>query len=96
MDFNTQLLRALKTGRVVLGPVMTEKCINEGKARMIVVAGNCPATIKTKVSKNKNPFIHTFDGSSMALGNVCRKPFSVSTLAIINPGESDILSFLRA
>jgi len=75
---------------------MTEKCITEGTARMIVVAGNCPANIKTKIARNKNAFIHTFNGSSMALGNVCRKPFSVSTLAIINPGESDILSFMRA
>ena len=96
MDFNTSLLRALKTGSVVLGPVRTERCINEGKARMIVVAGNCPASIKTKISKNKNQIVHTFEGSSTALGNVCRKPFSVSTLAIVNPGESDILSFMRA
>jgi large subunit ribosomal protein L30e len=95
MDFNTSLLRALKTGSVVLGPVRTEKCINEGRARMIIIAGNCPATFKTKITRNNNPSIHTFEGSSSALGNVCGKPFSVSTLAIINPGESDILSFMR-
>ena len=95
MDFNTQLFRALKTGSVVLGPVMTEKCIKEGTARMIVVAGNCPSTIKTKISKGRNPFIHIFEGSSRALGNVCGKPFSVSTLAIVHPGESDILSLIR-
>ncbi len=96
MDFNSSLSRALKTGRVVLGPVGTAKCINEGNAQMIVVAANCPANFKTKITKNKNSFIHTFEGSSTALGNVCGKPFSVSTLAIINPGESDILSFMRA
>jgi large subunit ribosomal protein L30e len=96
MDFNTSLLRALKTGSVVLGPVRTEKCINEGRARMIIVAGNCPAKVRTKIARNKNPCIHTFEGSSTALGNVCGKPFSVSTLAIVNPGESDILSFMRA
>jgi large subunit ribosomal protein L30e len=96
MDFNSQLLRALKTGSVVLGPVKTEKCISEGTARMIVVASNCPANLKTKIAKSKSLFIHTFEGSSSSLGNVCRKPFSVSTLAIINPGESDILSVMRA
>ena len=95
MDFNTQLLRAVKTGNVVLGPVMTERCLREGTARMIVVASNCPATIKSKITRNKNQLVHSFDGSGMALGNVCRKPFSVSTLAIINPGESDILSVMR-
>ncbi|MCK9632527.1 MAG: ribosomal L7Ae/L30e/S12e/Gadd45 family protein [Methanoregula sp.] len=63
---------------------------------MIVIAGNCPADIKTKITKNKNPFIHTFKGSSAVLGNVCGKPFFVSTLAIVNPGESDIRSLMRA
>jgi large subunit ribosomal protein L30e len=95
MDFNTSLLPALKTGSIVLGPAMTEKCINEGTARMIIVARNCPTSIRTKISRNKNAFIHTFEGSSLALGIVCGKLFSVSTLAIINPGESAILSFMR-
>jgi len=96
MDFNSSLVRALKTGRVVLGPVKTEKCVKEGIARMIIVAGNCPATSRTKIARSKNPLIHTFEGSSTELGGVCGKPFSVSTLAIINPGESNILSFMRA
>lgn len=95
MDFNTSLLRALKTGNVVIGPIKTEKCIKEGKARMIIVAGNCPTAFKTKITRNENPFIHTFGGSSATLGNVCGKPFAVSTLAIINPGESDIMSLMR-
>ena len=92
MDFNTSLLRTIKTGSVVLGPVRTEKCINEGRARMIIVAGNCPAAFRTKITKKNNPFIYTFEGSSASLGNVCGKPFSISTLAIVNPGESDIMS----
>jgi large subunit ribosomal protein L30e len=96
MDFNTSLLRALKTGSVVFGPAQTEKCVNEGRARMVIVAGNCPATFRSKIAKKENPFIHTFEGSSLALGNVCRKPFAVSTLAVVDPGESDILAFTRA
>jgi large subunit ribosomal protein L30e len=95
MDFNASLLRALKTGSVVLGPVRTEKCIADGRARMIVVARNCPAEFRSKITKKAKPFIHTFEGSSAALGNVCGKPFAVSTLAIVHPGESDILSLRR-
>ena len=95
MDFNIQLLRALKTGSVVLGPVRTEKCVSEGRARMIIIAGNCPSKIRTKITKNNTPFIHIFKGTSASLGNVCGKPFSVSTLAVVNPGESDILSLMR-
>ncbi len=93
MDFNDSLRRALKTGSVILGPNSTEKCINDGRARMIILAGNCAEDFKSKISANKKLFIHTFEGSSAALGRACGKPFAVSTLAIINPGESDILSF---
>jgi large subunit ribosomal protein L30e len=62
---------------------------------MIVLAGNCANDFRTKVTANENLFIHTFAGSSSALGRACGKPFAVSSLAIVNPGESDILSFKR-
>jgi len=94
MDFNDSLRRALKTGSVILGPDNTKKCINDGRAQMIILAGNCAKDFKTNIA-NENLFIHTFEGSSAALGRACRKPFAVSTIAIINPGESDILSFKR-
>lgn len=96
MDFNASLRRAIKTGNVILGQNNTEKCIKEGKAQLVVVAGNCPASFKEKLSANENLFIHTFEGSSVALGKACGKPFMVSTLAVISPGESDILSLKRA
>jgi large subunit ribosomal protein L30e len=96
MDFNASLRRAIKTGNVILGQNNTEKCVRDGKAQMIVIAGNCPADFRSKISATENLFIHTFEGSSMALGKACGKPFMVSTLAIISPGESDILSLKRA
>jgi len=96
MDFNASLRRAIKTGNVILGQNNTEKCINDGKAQMIVIAGNCPPEFKAKVADKKDLFIHTFEGSSVALGKACGKPFMVSTLAIVSPGESDILSLKRA
>ena len=95
MDFNDSLRRALKTGSVILGPNSTEKCVNDGRARMIILAGNCQEDFKTKITAHEDLFIHTFEGSSAALGRACGKPFAVSTLAIVNPGESDILSFKR-
>jgi large subunit ribosomal protein L30e len=93
MDFNDSLRRALKTGSVILGPNSTKKCVNDGRAKMIIFAGNCPKDFKTKITSNKDLFFHTFEGSNVALGRACGKPFAVSTLAIVNPGESDILSF---
>jgi len=96
MDFNASLRRAIKTGDVLLGQNKTEKCIESGKAQIVVVAANCPATFMQSMKTKEGLFIHTFEGSSVALGKACGKPFMVSALAVIDPGESDILSLKRA
>ncbi len=96
MDFNASLRRAIKTGNVILGQHNTQKSIKEGKAQIVVVAQNCPEKFRTQLKSYKNLFIHTFEGSSVALGKACGKPFMVSTLAVVDPGESDILSLKRA
>ncbi|MEM4444604.1 MAG: ribosomal L7Ae/L30e/S12e/Gadd45 family protein [Thermofilum sp.] len=36
-----------------------------------------------------------FEGSSRELGSVCRKPFMVSALAVLDPGESTILQMAK-
>lgn len=96
MDFNASLRRAIKTGNVILGQDKTQKCIREGKAQIIVVAQNCPEKFRNQLKGYENIFIHTFEGTSVALGKACGKPFMVSTLAVVDPGESDILSLKRA
>jgi large subunit ribosomal protein L30e len=96
MDFNASLRRAIKTGNVGLGRNKTEKCIEEGKAQIVVIAQNCPDEFRKSLSSSKGLFVHTFEGSSVALGKACGKPFMVSALAVIEPGESDILSLKRA
>jgi large subunit ribosomal protein L30e len=96
MDFNASLRRAMKTGMVFLGQNSTRQSIEEGKAQLVVIASNCPEDYKQQISGEKNIFIYTFDGSSVALGKACGKPFMVSALSIVNPGESDILSLKRA
>ena len=96
MDFNTSLRRAIRTGEVVLGSNETKDAILAGKAQLVVLAGNCPPDIKADLSSGEGTHIHTFQGSSMQLGKACGKPFMVSALAVINPGESDIISLKRA
>jgi len=96
MDFNASLRRSIKTGNVILGQHNTQKSIKEGKAQIVVIAHNCPEKFRTQLKSYQNLFIHTFDGSSVALGKACGKPFMVSTLAVVDPGESDILSLKRA
>jgi len=96
MDFNVSLRRAIKTGEVILGQNQTEQSINEGSAQMVVLAANCPENFRETIRSMADLFIFTFDGSSVQLGKACGKPFMVSALAVVNPGESDILSLKRA
>ena len=38
---------------------------------------------------------HIYDGTSVHLGSVCGKPFTVATLIVNDPGDSTILDDLR-
>jgi len=95
MDFNISLRRAIKTGEVILGQNKTEHCINEGRAQMVVIAGNCPENYKAALTSKTDLFVYTYEGSSVQLGKACGKPFMVSALAVVDPGESDLLSLKR-
>jgi large subunit ribosomal protein L30e len=96
MDFEISLRRAIKTGNVVVGQNSTKDCIQENKAQMVVVARNCPGNFNEFLAGQDNVFTHIYDGSSMQLGKACGKPFMVSALAVVEAGESDILSLKRA
>ncbi len=92
MDFNVSLRKAIKTGEVILGRNETENSIQQGKARLVIVASNSPESFKQRVTQKEGLAVHVFEGSSMQLGKACGKPFLVSALAVIDPGESDIMS----
>jgi large subunit ribosomal protein L30e len=95
MDFNTSLRKAVKTGNVSLGQNTTRECIQEGKAKLVVVAENCPEAFKNFINEHEETSVYVYNGSSVQLGKACGMPFVVSALAIIEPGESDILNIKR-
>jgi large subunit ribosomal protein L30e len=59
---------------------------------MIILAKNSQEALQKLVSQKEGIPVYIFEGSSMQLGKACGKPFLVSALAIVDPGESDILS----
>ena len=94
MDFNASLRKAVKTGTVFLGRNKTQECIEEGKAKLVVVAKNSPESVKNIVKEIDTP-VYIYEGSSVQLGKACGMPYVVSALAVIEPGESDILNVVR-
>ncbi|HJJ48795.1 MAG TPA: 50S ribosomal protein L30e [Methanocorpusculum sp.] len=90
MDFNLSLRRAIKTGKVVLGQNSVEKAI--GDAKLVIVAANAPAKVREIIASRENLPLYEFDGSSRQLGKECGRDHMISVLAVLEAGESDILS----
>ncbi len=98
-DIEKELVNALKTGKVVLGSRKTLKLVKLGKAKAVVVAENAPPEIRDDIiyyAKLSNIPVYVYPGTSLELGAVCGKPFTVASLAILDPGNSRIIDLIEA
>jgi len=98
IDLERELKTSIRTGKVILGTKRTLKILRNGRAKLIIVAKNTPEIIKQKImyyAKLANFPIYEFPGTSLELGSLCGKPFSVAALAIIDEGESEILKLVE-
>lgn len=93
MDINKALRSVVTTGKVYFGLEQTKKALKAKKVKLIIVASNCPESYIAEYEKYdvKIP-IYKFAGTNIELGTICGKQFGVSTLAVIHPGESNILA----
>jgi large subunit ribosomal protein L30e len=94
IDVDKAISTAVKTGKVSLGAASAVQNAQTGRAKLIILAANCPKNVQGDVeyySKlSKVPLI-IYKGTSLDLAAVCGKPFSVSALSIREPGDSEIL-----
>jgi len=94
IDIDKALASAVKTGKVSFGANTALQNAKTGKAKMIVLASNCPQDIKEQIEYygeiSKVPVI-TYKGTSMDLAEVCSKLFIISTMSIRETGDSEIL-----
>lgn len=90
IDIGRPLKSAIATGEVAFGVDQTEKAVKAGKAQLVIVSRNCPSAALT--AGDVGVKVITFEGNNMELGALCGKPFSVSALAVIDKGTSNILT----
>jgi len=92
---NTRLNLVMRSGKVALGSKATIKCLRSTKAKLILIANNCPPLRKSQMEYYamlaKCAVLH-YNGSNVELGTACGKFFNVSTLTILDAGDSDILT----
>lgn len=89
---------AARTGHVVYGSKEVTKLALHGKAKLIIVAANAPSEVKNDImyyAKLSNIPVIIFDGTNLELGGIIGRPHSVATLAIIDPGQSNILEMVK-
>jgi large subunit ribosomal protein L30e len=95
MDINRAIRVAVDTGNVILGTKRTIKSIKHGEGNLVILAGNCAKDVMNDImyyAKLSDIPIYTHNATSLELGAICGKPFPVSALVVIEPGNSTILN----
>ena len=90
IDIARSLKTATVTGDVRLGLAGARKALGSGEAKLVVVSSNCPA--KDEMTGQSSVRTIVFQGTNVELGAACGKPYKVSALAVVDQGESNILS----
>ena len=99
IDVDKAIATAVKTGKVSFGANTALQNAKTGKAKIIVLAANCPKDIKEQVEyygKISKVPVMTYRGTSMDLAAVCNKLFIISALSIRETGDSEILKLIES
>ena len=106
-NINTKLALVMRSGKATLGTKSTLKSIRNGKAKLVFISSNCPplrksliqyyamlAKINTYLFPGSNTDLGKSEWGSILnfLGTACGKFHGVACLAIIDAGDSDILT----
>ncbi|KAK0515148.1 hypothetical protein JMJ35_002527 [Cladonia borealis] len=94
-SINSRLALVMKSGKVTLGYKSTLKTLRSGKAKLVIIAGNTPPLRKSELeyySMLSKTNVHHFAGNNIELGTACGKLYRCSTMAVLDAGDSDILT----
>lgn len=95
VDINKEIRQAVDTGKVILGRDKSLKAIKLGHAKLVIVASNCQSEVLADIKRYgglANIPVHILRRDSAELGVACGKPFLINVLAVLEPGNSNILS----
>jgi large subunit ribosomal protein L30e len=93
-SINSRLALVMKSGKYKLGYRETLKTLRQGKAKLVILANNCPPLRKSEIeyyAMLAKTGVHHYTGNNIELGTACGKYFRVCTLSITDPGDSDII-----
>jgi large subunit ribosomal protein L30e len=92
---NSRLKLVMKSGKVTMGYKDTARSLRKSKAKLILIASNCPPLRKSEIEYMAmlgKVMVHHYSGDNTALGTACGKLYNCSVLTILDGGDSDILT----
>ena len=93
MDLSRQLKNAIATGNLLFGQRQAKDACASGEAKMIILAANCPEEYTTELrAAHPEVTMHRARMVNRELGIACGKPFSVSTITVLDAGDSDLMA----
>ena len=95
IDITRELRTLVTTGKVAMGAEQAKKALKAKSAKLVIVAANVSRPNAEAIGKFEGAPVYRFPGSSLELGSACGKPFAVSVLTVLAPGESSIMSLLK-
>jgi len=98
IDISRELQVAINTGKVIIGFKETKKALLTGAPKLVIIAANAPRWAKDDIeyyAKLAGVPVFTFPGSSIELGTAAKRPHKIMALAIIDPGQSEILKLVE-
>ncbi|MDQ1282223.1 MAG: large subunit ribosomal protein L30e [Euryarchaeota archaeon] len=94
INVDRALRSSIRTGKVLLVSYRTVEAGLSGQAKLIVYSADCPVDVRMQLEAVDVP-VYGYQGMGKDLGSACGKPFSVAALAIIEPGDSEIMALQR-
>jgi len=94
LDITKELQVVKSTGKVLLGRKESLKAMLHGRAKLVVLAGNCPPSTSREIkiaAKIVNVRVLESDVSAADLGLACGRPFPAAVVAVMDPGSSSVL-----
>lgn len=81
-----EIKKMLKTGNVIIGTKRTVRNLKLGNVHKILVSSNCPISVEKDISHYatlSGAEFHKLTYPNDELGIICKKPFSISILALL-------------
>jgi large subunit ribosomal protein L30e len=96
-DVDMNIKVAYKTGKIIYGKNSVLKELRKSAFKMIILANNCPKELVSQLNyynklMDNKLFFHKYKGSSHELGLACAKPYWISVIGVVDPGDSELLS----